>query len=257
MQLSRLYLGNILEIFELEADMKIILVGSTGRMGRAITARAAEFSCEIYPLGKSDDISKLQGDVIIDFSSLEGCKTAISISSKLKIPLVVGTTGLTDELLESLDQLSKVVPVLVAANTSVGVTALLSLVENAAKLLGKDWNVEISEIHHTKKVDSPSGTALALLDAVNSGRGEMPVVHGRSGHVGARPKNEIGMHAIRGGSVIGEHTVYFFSEGERIEITHQAQNRDIFADGSIQAAKWLAAKGRANGMYKMKDVIQG
>ncbi|HEX6065976.1 MAG TPA: 4-hydroxy-tetrahydrodipicolinate reductase, partial [Longimicrobiales bacterium] len=195
-------------------------------------------------------------DVIIDFSAVEGLQNLLQRDLHGKA-LVVGTTGLTQEVNARLDAAAKTSPVLVAANFSVGVNLLLGLVEAAARVLAAEqYDVEIVEAHHSRKVDAPSGTALALGQAIAKARGvELDKIRkdSRSGQVGARSRGEIGFHAMRGGDIVGEHRVHFIGGHERIEIAHSAQDRGLFAEGALRAAGWIA--GKPPGRYSMKDVL--
>lgn len=255
---------------------KIALSGALGRMGRRIADLAATAGHEIVCAIDHTDVGKVLGDitgdrrqkaritdgytggadVLIDFSLPEGLGKRIGECMVHRTPLVSGTTGLPEGLQTALRSVAATVPVLWAPNMSVGVNLLFSLVREAAAKLGDAYDVEIVEMHHRRKVDAPSGTALSLLRAVCEGTGDDPaqiVRHGRSGQTGERSKREIGMHALRGGDVVGDHTVIFSTEGERIELTHKASSRDTFAAGAIRAAEWIA--GRAPGYYSMNQVL--
>jgi 4-hydroxy-tetrahydrodipicolinate reductase len=189
--------------------------------------------------------------VVIDFSLPEG--TGELIHSLSGQGLIVGTTGLSKEVSDAIAVYARTAPVVMAANFSTGVNVLLGIVQQAAALL-PDHDIEIVEMHHSQKQDSPSGTALALATAAQNGRKEASeVIHGRSGHVGARPKGEIAIHAVRGGDVAGEHTVYLAGAGERLTLGHLATSREAFVDGALVAAKWCA--GKAPGLYGMQDVL--
>ena len=195
-------------------------------------------------------------DVVIDFSAVAGLESLLAQNLAGKA-LVVGTTGLTPEVMGILEQTARQAAVLVAANFSVGVNLLLGLVEQAARVLGPEqYDVEIVEAHHNRKVDAPSGTALALGQAIANAR-KVPLEQlrkdGRSGQTGSRGKGEIGFHAMRGGEIVGEHQVHFIGSHERIEIAHSAQDRGLFAEGALRAAAWLA--GKPAGTYTMKDVL--
>ena len=200
-----------------------------------------------------------KADVVLDFSSPPATHTLVTEHAKTLADrsLAVGTTGLDPETLQALDRLALESAVLVASNFSVGVNLLLGLVEQAARVLGADgYDAEVVEIHHGRKIDAPSGTALSLAAAIARGRGttlEEVRRDGRSGETGERPKGEIGIHALRGGAVAGEHRVHFLGMRERLEITHQAEDRTLFAEGALVAARWLT--GRSTGRYTMKDVL--
>lgn len=217
-----------------------------GRLGRG--ADAAEERARIEA-----------ADVVIDVTSAEGVKALLDrhAASLAGRALIVGTTGLDQPVKAGLHDLATRAAVLVAPNFSPGVNLLLSLVRRAAALLpAARWDAEIVEVHHGGKIDAPSGTALAALAAVAEGRGEHPAVRpGREGRTGPRPPGEVGMHAVRGGGIAGEHRVLFLGARERIELAHAALDRDVFAGGALLAARWLA--GRPAGEYSMDDVLAG
>ena len=195
-------------------------------------------------------------EVVIDFSHPSAVVSLAKACRARAVPLVSGTTNLDDAAKRAFEELSMVAPVLWAPNMSLGVQLLADLVEQAVRRLGVGFDVEILETHHNKKIDAPSGTAKRLLEAVRSGvDATMPAVHGREGEPGARKKGEIGVHAIRGGDVIGDHTVMLLGQGERIELTHRASSRDLFAHGALRAAGFLL--GRSPGRYTIKDLLGG
>jgi 4-hydroxy-tetrahydrodipicolinate reductase len=240
---------------------KIVISGATGKMGQTLMSLISsnpEFELvggidEEHPA--TDDVIA-RCDVIIDFSAVAGLGNLLKQNIAGKA-LVVGTTGLTPEVLQLLAKASADTAVLVSANFSIGVNLLLGLVEAAARVLQPDsYDAEIVEAHHTCKVDAPSGTALALGQAIANARGvalESMRKDGRSGHAGARPKGEIGFHSMRGGDIVGEHRVHFIGARERIELAHSAQDRGLFAEGALRAAAWIAGKPAGN--YSMKDVL--
>lgn len=194
--------------------------------------------------------------VWIDFSSPESTAATAAAAAERGAALMVGTTGVGDAGKRALTEAARRVPVVFAPNTSVGVTALLSLVANAARLLGPGYDMEIVETHHRHKRDAPSGTALRLGQALAEATGRTLDRDGRftrHGDVGPRTPAEIGIQTLRGGDVVGDHTVFFLGDGERIEITHRASSRDTFARGAVRAALWL--RGRAPGLYDMRDVL--
>jgi 4-hydroxy-tetrahydrodipicolinate reductase len=203
----------------------------------------------------SEDLSSalLGADVVIDFSVPAAVPALLAQAMRQGTAVVSGTTGLGPEAERALDKAAAVVPVLASPNTSLGVQILVELVEQAVRRLGADYDVEIVELHHKKKVDSPSGTAKRLADAARSARPELRDLGGRDGLVGPRKGTELGMHAVRGGDVIGDHTVHLFGQGERLELTHRASNRDLFALGALRAARFLC--GRPPGRYGMRDVL--
>jgi len=198
-----------------------------------------------------------QADVLIDFTAAEACAAHVKIAAGMGKPAVVGTTGLPADQLAAMQFTASNVAVVHAPNMSVGVNLLFKLTRDVAATLGLEYNVEIMEIHHNQKKDSPSGTAVRLAEQAASGLGlRYPddAVFGREGLVGSRPERQIGVHAIRGGDVIGEHTVAFIGKGERLELTHKAHNRDNFALGALLAAKF--AVQAPPGWYDMQDVLR-
>lgn len=195
-------------------------------------------------------------DVLIDFTAPQVTLANLAICAEAGKAMVIGTTGLTPEEREQLNSFGAKMPLVFASNMSVGVNLCFKLLAEAAKALGDDYDVEIIEAHHHHKVDSPSGTALSMGEAVAGALGrdlQECAVYGREGQVGARTKTEIGFATVRAGDVVGDHTVLFATEGERIEITHKASSRMTFAKGAVRASKWLAGKG--NGVYDMQDVL--
>lgn len=263
--------------------VKIVVIGAAGRMGQAII-RAARNAPGVSIVGAVDvpgcpatgnDSGQTAGikpngvvissnleavaseaDVLIDFSFHESAPRHAAIAARLRKPLIIGTTGLTEPERAELARAAQSVPVVQAPNMSIGVNLLFSLVRKAAAVLGVNYDVEIVEMHHRLKKDAPSGTALRLGECVAEGRGQRfreVAVHGREGQVGERPVGQIGMHALRGGDTIGDHTVTFAVEGERVEFTHKASTRDAFATGALRAAEW--ALGRPPRLYDMQDVL--
>ena len=247
--------------------MKIGISGFTGRVGqllvKEITSGAwegvemgAAFAKDIAGVNKdfivTEDADELfeKSDVVIDFSSPEATRKNAWIAAKHHKPLIIGTTGLTENDEKELQDAGKETAIVYAANMSVGVNLLLALVEQAAARLGPEWDIEIVESHHNKKVDAPSGTALAIGKAARKGRNGGAFVTERNG---LRQKGDIGYAVMRGGDVVGEHTLIFFGAGERIELGHKATDRALFARGAIRAAQW--AKGKAPGLYSMRDVL--
>ncbi len=195
-----------------------------------------------------------EADVVIDYSHPEWTEPLVRQLLEAPLPLLVGTTGLPSTVRDDLEALARQVPVLIAANTGTGINVLRRLVTEAVRLAGPGWDVEVLEMHHRRKVDAPSGTAWSLLEAA-SGGGREQAVPSRVGETGARTDDEIGIQSLRGGDVVGEHTVYLVGHGERIELTHRAWDRDTFARGGLRAAAWLATEGRAPGLYDMNDVL--
>jgi 4-hydroxy-tetrahydrodipicolinate reductase len=239
--------------------LRILLNGYKGRMGQAILAAAPGAGVVIarqLDTGDRLDAAVLAGiDVAIDFSSHEATAPLAKLAAAKKIPLVIGTTGHSPEERKEITTFAKKIPVVWAGNYSVGVNLLNFLARRAAEVLGPAYNVEIVEMHHRDKKDAPSGTAEKLIAVVREARrlAEDKVVHGRHGLVGARPTDEIGVHALRGGDVVGDHTVMFAGDGERVELTHKASSRAIFAIGALKAAQWV--QGRKPGLYGMDDVL--
>lgn len=238
--------------------MKIFLNGAKGRMGVAIAAAATDMGHEIAAsCDEGDDAQATIGpcEVAIDFSFHAATPVLATLCAEKGLPLVIGTTGHTEEERAAILAHKGTIPIVWAGNYSVGVNVLNHLVARAAQLLDESYQIEITEMHHRHKVDAPSGTAAKLIEIVRQARKlpESAVVHGRSGETGARPKEQIGVHALRGGSVVGDHTVIFAGEGERVELTHKAEDRQIFARGAVRAALWaLSAKP---GLYGMEDVL--
>lgn len=195
-------------------------------------------------------------DVLIDFSSPENTAAHAKVAAELGTSLVIGTTGLDEHQVKAIRSASEKVPVIMAPNFSLGVNLMFKLAAEAAKVLGDSYNIEIVEAHHNQKVDAPSGTALGIARAVAEPLQrdlDADLVHGRRGKPGKRQQREIGMHALRMGSVAGEHTVYFCNEHECLSITHRAESRDVFVSGALRAAKWVAKQ--KPGFYTMQDLL--
>lgn len=259
------------------------ILGCAGRMGRRLMAIVAETpgcrlagGCEREgspqlgaDLGELAGLGRLglaaggdpaalfaASDVVIDFTTPAGAVTHAALAAEQGTALVVGTTGLDAAQLAALREAGKRVALVYDRNMSLGVNLLALLVEQAARALDADYDVEVLEMHHRHKVDAPSGTALLLGEAAARGRGvalEEVARRTRDGQVGARPRGEIGFATLRGGDVVGEHSVILAAEGERIELGHRASNRDVFARGAVRAARWAA--GRPPGFYAMRDVL--
>jgi 4-hydroxy-tetrahydrodipicolinate reductase len=226
----------------------ITLFGASGRMGKAI-AEAASLREDVV-------IASGLGDIFIDFSAPDGLEGHLQTALAAERPIVIGTTGLTPQHHRMIDDVASTIPVLQAANMSIGVNVLAHLVRQAAARLGEDWDIEITEMHHRHKVDAPSGTALLLGQAAADGRCvslDDVSDRGRDGITGARTPGHIGFAALRGGSVAGDHQVILAADGERIELGHRAESRAIFARGAIEAALWLI--GKPAGRYSMADML--
>lgn len=226
----------------------INLFGSGGRMGQAIAEVCAD----------RDDVSIVDDrcDVFVDFSAPNGLQGHLESAVAAGKPIVIGTTGLDSSHQRMIEQATREIAVLQAANMSLGVNLLAHLVRQTSERLGEDWDIEIVEMHHRHKVDAPSGTGLLLGKAAAEGRGvELGLVsdRGREGNTGPRKEGHIGFAALRGGSVAGDHQVIFASDGERIELGHRAESRTIFARGAVQAAIWI--EGKPAGRYSMNDVL--
>jgi len=239
---------------------KIAINGSNGRMGQALI-EAVKLNPNVSQgsiLNRGDDIKRVlkDFDVLIDFTRPEATLDALSICQSAGKAMVIGTTGFSDDALKVIDQASSDIPIVFAPNMSVGVNLTLKLLETTAKVIGTDSNIEIVEAHHRHKVDAPSGTALKMGEVIANALGRDLsdcAVYGREGKEGPRDRQTIGFSSIRGGDVVGEHTVTFFMEGERVEITHKASSRMTYANGAVKASQWLT--NQANGLYSMQDVL--
>ena len=239
------------------ADPRLILSGAIERAGHAAVGRplGPPFALGLT-VGSNPGPLAHSSDVIIDFTAPAALEATLDAACDARSAIVIGTTGLESRHHAMIDRAAKSIAVLQAANTSLGVTLMLRLVADAARALGPDWDIEIAELHHRHKVDAPSGTALALGEAAAAGRGVAladVADRGRDGLTEARIPGHIGFAALRGGSAAGDHTVLFAGEGERLELRHTAENRDIFASGALRAAIWLA--GKPAGRYAMDDVL--
>jgi len=240
--------------------LRLLINGSKGRMGQAILAAVKDDSSVTVgaEIDHGDDfLAALPAcDAVIDFSHhtlTEGIAKACVAAGKT---LVIGTTGHTDEEIATIREAAKTIPVVFAPNFSVGVNTLFWLTRKATEILGPDFDLEVIEMHHRLKKDSPSGTAKRLAEILAEVRDldySKDVRHGREGMVGERTRTEIGMHAVRGGDVVGDHTVIYANIGERVELTHKASSRDTFARGSVRAAKW--ATSQPAGLYDMQAVL--
>ena len=238
--------------------INVLLNGSRGRMGQAITAVASELGLVISACTDAGDDPAIHisaCDVVIDFSSPRATETLLKLAVARGKPIVIGTTGHSAEEKTSLLYLAAQVPCVWAGNFSIGVNLLFALTRRAAAVLGSDYDVEVVEMHHRFKKDAPSGTAARLLEIILEERklAAADLRHGREGLTGERTATEIGVHALRGGDVIGDHTVMFAALGERVELTHRASDRGIFARGALRAAQWVA--NQPAGVYDMQDVL--
>ena len=265
------------------AEVRIGVIGVAGRVGRMLVADiAASEGCALcggvarpgsaaigrdlgelaglsrLGLAVSDDAEALlrASDVAIEFTAPAATAEHAALAARLGKPLVIGTTGLHGAADEAVRDAARRIPIVWAANTSLGINLLLGLVAQAASRLGPDWDIEIMEMHHRHKVDAPSGTALALGRAAAAARGanfDTAAVRGRDGITGPRPSGAIGFAALRGGDNIGEHHVIFAATGEQLELTHRATDRGIYAKGAVRAALWLV--GKPPGLYGMREVL--
>jgi 4-hydroxy-tetrahydrodipicolinate reductase len=235
--------------------VRAALIGAAGRMGQAIAAAAGAESVQIVSkIDQGDEIRLADAEVIVDFSEPGGTNALCDAAMKVNIPLVIGTTGHSAGQRDKIESTAKKLPIVLAANFSVGVNALFWLTEQAARILGQSFDLEIVEMHHRSKKDAPSGTAKTLADILQRARPTSRLRHGREGNVGERESAEIGIHAVRGGDIIGDHTVLFAGNGERLELTHRAASRETFARGALRAAHWII--GRRPGLYNMRDVLE-
>lgn len=263
---------------------RTIVTGATGRMGRRLIALIQDHPhCSLVgavtheahealgrDAGEIAGVGPLQvpvsanlaepianADVIIDFSVAGATLDYLRLAGAAGVPAVIGTTGFSAAERDAIVEQSRVIPCLLAPNMSLGVQVMFQLLRQAAALLGPGYDIEILEAHHRTKVDAPSGTAVRMGEILAEARQQTldrAGVYGRQGHVGKRSDTEIGMHAIRGGDIVGEHTVIFAGTGERIEMIHRSQSRDNFVQGAIYAAQWLVAQ--PPGMYGMEDVVR-
>ncbi len=246
---------------------KIILSGCSGKMGHVITKCVDERSdCEIvagvdinecettYPVYKSFSDVDVSADVVIDFSHPSVLKSLLEYCENKNCPAVIATTGLSEEQIESIKTLSNKVPLFFSANMSIGVNLISELAAKAARVLEGSFDIEIVEAHHNQKIDAPSGTALMLADSVSDALTEKPKYEfDRHSKRAKREKNEIGIHSIRGGTIVGEHEIIFAGRDEIIKISHSARSKELFAVGAVNAAVFL--KGKPAGLYSMKQLV--
>lgn len=256
----------------------VVIMGALGRMGATLirlakadpdnyrlagalersgcTAGLANYECAV-----GDDLSvvlaKCPGAVVIDFTAPAASVASAAVAAASGNPMVIGTTGLTPEQTAALAKCAEKTPIFFAPNMSVGLNVLLTVLPDLVRKLGPAYNLEVMEIHHNKKADAPSGTAIKLGQCLAAARGvdyDSVKRHGRDGIIGPRPADEIGVAALRGGDVVGDHTVYFFGPGERIEVTHRVGNRETFAQGALRAAAWIRRQP-AGKLYAMADML--
>ena len=240
--------------------IRIAVVGASGRMGKTII-EAIDQSDKVslgVTLDKGDDLNAVldQFDALIDFTRPEATLEYLNACQSSGKSMVIGTTGFSDDQLQAINDAASSMPIVFAPNMSVGVNLSFKLLDMAARVIGEDADIEIVEAHHRHKVDAPSGTALKMGEVVANALGRdlsECAVYGREGIEEPRDRQTIGFSTIRGGDVVGEHTVSFFMEGERVEITHKASSRLTFANGAVRAASWL--EGQSAGLYSMQDVL--
>lgn len=241
--------------------LTILVTGQSGRMGQAVLqAIAAEPQAAVgatHDHGQSLADALSHAEIIIDFTVHHFTQEVLAAALAAKKPIVIGTTGHTQQEREAIYAAAREIPVVYAPNFSVGVNTLFWLTRKAARILKQDhFDIEVTEMHHRHKIDAPSGTARRLLEILNEETQtsyEHDIAHGRFGNVGPRNSREIGMHTLRGGDVVGDHTVIFAADGERVELTHKASSRLTFAAGAVRAALWLAQQPA--GLYDMQDVL--
>lgn len=248
--------------------IRIILNGCNGKMGRVISRIVDEQdTCTIvagidintdipnsYPVYKTPSECEAEADVIIDFSHPSALCALLDYAEGKNLPVVIATTGLSDEQKQELQERSKNIPIFFTANLSLGINLLIALAQKAAVLLEDSFDIEIIEKHHNQKVDAPSGTALAIADGISEVLKNPPeYVYDRHSYRRKRKKTEIGLHAVRGGTIVGEHSVIFAGNDEVIELKHEAASKEVFAVGSVKAACFMA--GKPAGMYTMKDLV--
>lgn len=238
--------------------LSIVINGGKGRMGHAVATRAQEMGVAVAAsVDLGDDLAAAvkRGDVVVDFSSHNATRSVLEQAVAQRKPVVLGTTGHAADEKKKLLALAAQVPCVWAGNFSVGVNLLFALTRRASAVLGADYDAEVIEMHHRFKKDAPSGTAARLLEIILEERklDAKALRHGREGVPGERASTEVGVHSLRGGDVVGDHTVMFAALGERLELTHKASDRAIFARGALRAAQWVVSQ--KPGVYDMQDVL--
>jgi 4-hydroxy-tetrahydrodipicolinate reductase len=238
--------------------LNILLNGSRGKMGLAVASAAPRMGITVAAAtDQGDDLAAAIAsvDVVVDFSTSKATRSLLELAASAGKPVVIGTTGHSPEEKAALLKVAGRVPCVWAGNFSVGVNLLFALTRRAARVLGEDFDTEVLEMHHRMKIDAPSGTAARLTEIILEERklDRDALRHGREGIVGARQRSEVGVHSLRGGDVVGDHTVIFAGMGERIELTHRASDRAVFALGALRAAQWVVS--REPGVYDMQDVL--
>jgi 4-hydroxy-tetrahydrodipicolinate reductase len=242
--------------------LNILVTGFRGRMGQAVATAVSEDPetrvAAGIDLGDSLEEALVKSDIVIDFTLPSFTNELIEACLETGKPLVMGTTGHDDAQLELITLASQSIPIVHAPNYSVGVNTLFWLTRRTAEILGEGFDLEVVEMHHRHKLDSPSGTARRLAEILTEVRNlsyDKDCRHGRFGDVGARTDHEVGVHALRGGDVVGDHTVIYAGNGERVELTHKASSRLTFAKGAVRAARWIESEGLKNGLFDMQDVL--
>ncbi len=247
--------------------IKAILVGACGKMGTFISECAKNDSKikivagvdrintgKDFPVFSSFNEINIDADIIIDFSNVALLDDILDYAKKHTTPIVIATTGYSQAQIEKIKEYSKILPIFFTFNMSIGVNLLCSLAKKAANILGEDFDIEIIEKHHNQKIDAPSGTAIMLANAINNEFDDkLNYEYDRHSKRNKRPKNEIGIHSVRGGTIVGEHDVIFAGRDEVITLSHQAQSKEVFAVGAIKAAKFLS--GKPAGLYDMNSII--
>ncbi|MGD7653276.1 MAG: 4-hydroxy-tetrahydrodipicolinate reductase [Verrucomicrobiales bacterium] len=241
--------------------LDLLITGKSGRMGQALQTAAEQNPqtsvTATHDVGEDLAAAMAKATCTIDFTVHSFTAEVVATAIAQNKSLVIGTTGHTDEERAAITEAAQSIPIVFASNYSVGVNTLFWLTRQASRILTQDrYDIEVLEMHHRHKIDSPSGTARTLLDILNQETGtsyQDDVTHGRLGNIGPRPKKEIGMHTLRGGDVIGDHSVIFAADGERVELSHKATSRMVFAPGAVRAAVWL--QQQPAGLYDMQDVL--
>ncbi|MDP4584377.1 MAG: 4-hydroxy-tetrahydrodipicolinate reductase [Verrucomicrobiales bacterium] len=238
------------------------MTGFRGRMGQAVATAVSENTetrvAAGIDIGDSLEEALAKCDAVIDFTLPSFTNELIEGCVDVGKPLIMGTTGHDDAQLELIQRASESIPIIHAPNFSVGVNTLFWLTRRTAEILGEGFDLEVVEMHHRHKLDSPSGTARRLAEILTEVRNlsyDKDCRHGRFGDVGARTDHEVGVHALRGGDVVGDHTVIYAGNGERVELTHKASSRLTFAQGAVRAARWIESEGLKNGLFDMQDVL--
>ena len=249
--------------------IKVIISGCNGAMGQTLTKIAAGYDdveivagfditdsgCNNYAVYTDVSDLELSADVVVDFSHPAALEGVLEFAKRVRMPAVLATTGYEAHQITAIEDASREIPIFRSANMSLGINLMIDLIKKAVKVLGESFDIEVIDRHHRQKLDAPSGTALMLADAINKERsGELKYVYDRHSERRKRDCGEIGIHSIRGGTIVGDHTVLFAGNNELIEITHSAASREVFAEGAIKALRFMV--GKAPGMYNMDDLIR-